>query len=254
MKIKYLLSSILILLFSHNIYSQQNVTLDNNKLHFIYEFILNHYLSGVDFWSSYSNTQKDYKIDSSYICLTKTEISDSMIYVLARKQFDINHIFGKRLKVINNINLLKLHTQFKVINIPVQENILIEKINFDKCKLFIQFSDIFRKDNKYYVILYGVSNYSGDFYIPENVTYEFEKCKKNGFIVFNGYVWLMGALGHSVDTMKDLMNQFRNYPCDDKPIKPKVKTKSKNDNSAFMKPIKVINPKVIDKKLDLLKK
>ena len=239
----------------------QNVKFDTNKLYYIYDYALNFYITN-DFWGLINeNIPKKSDISESYIKISKTELSDSGIYKYVYRTFEVNQILGARQKLFKYINFSKLHTQLKIKLIDTKKNELVTEIKDENCRATIQFSDIFQKDNKYYVILYGVSNYEKGYYPKENITFEFEICPDNGFIVFRDYTLFLGNIDKQpFDNIKGaIYGSFDNYPCDPNDIK----FRGIDDNVDYqlfdidtikynIDTIKKISPKIIKQRFNYL--
>lgn len=249
MKTKFYLIITILILIHGNILSQNNSEFDNNRLYYIYNFALNFYLSGTDFWAGEANTQKKYDISKSFIKISTEDLSDSLIFNFAHQKFDVQQVFGDRLNLFKNINLSRLYSQFAIRDTIVKNNELISKVDDENCRSIIQFSDIFKKGDKYYIILYGVSNFQKGFYPKEDITFEFEICKKNGFIAFNHYIFLLGLYGVPVTSVDRGDAVFDNYyPCDVSSRKAANIKKEINDKIHYkMDKVKTVKPKVLNK-------
>lgn len=207
---------ILILIISCNeLNSQNNEIFNSNRLLYVYQFAINNYLTSDDFWAGYANTSGDYSITDSYITISNEELTDSAIFKITSGKFDVEQVFGEKLNLFKNIEFSRIHTPFKINEIVINQDEVLNKIDDPKSRILIQLSDIYEKKGMYYFILYGVSKINNEVNKNDDIVYEFEVCKDNKLIVFRSFSRFLGNSKKSSNGIKGMMySKFDNFTCD----------------------------------------
>lgn len=180
--IKTVLMLFVLILCETNMFSQRKETLDSNRQYFIFEYTINDYLSNKHFLPAISTKLNHSEI---FIGISKSILNDTAIFEVTNSYFDVEKVLGDNMNFFNNIDLNSLITQFETKITGYDCYNISDQWNKNDFSIFIQLSDIYHKENKYFVIVYGVSKFSKEFHPNENVLYEFEECEKNGFLILN---------------------------------------------------------------------
>ncbi len=256
-----------LLILNNAISSQNKIEIDNNRLIYIYDFIINNYILCDGGITGYLYTDMNYIINDKHIAISTVDLTDSAIFKYSGRKFNVEKVLGQRQGLFEKLNLNDLRSQFAIKTVNFKVNEIATNIDDDNCKSLIQLSDIFKKGNEYYVIVYLVNRINDKYTKIDDYVFKFEICKQNGFIVFN---WAITGFGHCplFDMVKGLFfielncfcntestKSFNNHTCPNKAIIcfPNSHLDSiKFDDIRIKTNIKPI--KKIYKKLDLLKK
>jgi len=182
MKIKVYLSLFVFIINISLVNAQKVISLDSARILYIYQFITNYYLTSSDFWANHSNVYREYDIKDSKIILSglpmdRSEV-DSLLTLFLVDSID-NYI-----EVFDKLDLNKINTIFKVkIDSTIGKKPDSLKCS-SNCRAYIRFTDIIEKDNRYFVGMIGYANMDDKVFLINEVLFEFEICKKNGFINF----------------------------------------------------------------------
>lgn len=174
---------VLIVFFGSNFLSGQSIQrFDSISIRYIYNTILNHYLSTDDFLSlPYSGMTYDLKTD--HVKILKNNIKDKDKLSYYRRQFQLD-TFELLIETQGKYDISTLVSQFKIKVASIDENeIQSEMLKDTNCVVLCQFSDIFSYHDRY-IFFARISNLFIDTIVTFEYMYEFQFCPMSNFFEF----------------------------------------------------------------------
>jgi hypothetical protein len=172
---------IIVILHTFLAYSQRVDILDTNLVSYIYNQIINDQFTYYNH-SNFGLTQTSYDISKKYVKISKGKLPEDLLnYYLKSFKLDSQ---------IVNLNCKKNLT-FSKINLPFKQVIVNDPPSFYKIGDYIDknqiaelsMSEIYFRNNIYYIIIYGKHKYY-DTFQSTGFLYEFKLCELNGFPIF----------------------------------------------------------------------
>jgi hypothetical protein len=192
--------------------------MDSIRITYIYNYIINFHISAGCVTCLLDETSFDIK--NSFLSLSKFEFSEFELNGF-KNQLEIDS-FGKKLNLKNRIDYSKLNSQFRI---------RLDTLDYEKtfkyfyatdevnkehdCRLYIKLSDIYYKNNRYYVMLNSNEKYASELFSSHYILFEFEICKSNGIIAFRSWTDMFGIAGddHTKKGRLNFENKIVNIDC-----------------------------------------
>jgi len=242
MKIKVLIVFSLLVLNVNLLRAQNSGRLDLTRILYIYQFVTNHYLTSAEFWASRASVYRNYKISDSEVILSSTSMDfnelDSFLVFFSIDTID------EELNVFNKFDLSEINSLFKVKVDSTLGKVPDSLICSSNCRAYIRFTDIFKKENKYFVGMIGYANMDDKVFLTNDILFEFEVCKKNGYLNFMKIHYYLGRSNEDFinNSFHHWTKKLKSYnPCNPDSIKNINEPLEYNDkkDTIFVAPTKI---------------